>query len=201
MLKRMSALFAIFLIFAFSGAHASAKTVPSFASCVNPTGNISATYNSGDHGIAGSTNTYTGSDTVYQLTDGNAMQCFCGNGQGIQTNWLKASGFSEDEIKVLKSQGWITIPDGSAWGLEQGAYLAQNSDFSCQGGSANGNSGSSNGSSNSSSASSDPARSVLAATADAVALANTGNMRVVMGVFFLGIGTLIAAISLKRFSK
>lgn len=110
----------------------SAVETPSFPVCANPTGTIKANYQSGEHGIAGRTQNYSGSDTVYQVTDNTLLQCFCPESKnGIQTNWLKASGYTEDDIQVLKNQGWVYIPNGSLWGLDESAYLAKNIDYDC----------------------------------------------------------------------
>lgn len=109
-----------------------AVEIPDFPSCANPRGDIQASYGTGVHGIVGSDVTYTGSDTVYRISDVAVTQCFCAeNGQGIQTDWWKADALSEDDIKVLKSEGWIHVPAGELWGLAQGPYVARNSTFSC----------------------------------------------------------------------
>lgn len=107
---------------------------PTFPSCLNPQGSVLASYSTGLHGVAGSTNQYQGQDNVYQLSAGNNMQCLCpDNGEGIQTNWWEVSGMSQSEIASYESQGWIYIPTGSAWGLSDAAYLAQNVTYSCNG--------------------------------------------------------------------
>ena len=106
---------------------------PNFPSCLAPTGTVVASYASGTHGIVGSNETYTGSDTVYSLGEGNYVQCFCDNGRGIQTNWWKTNTSDEN---------WISIPNGENWGLESGSYLAQNLDYNCGASANNGNNGS-----------------------------------------------------------
>src|SRR5437868_1830638 len=84
-----------------------ATNLPNFSTCLNPQGSVSVSYDSGYHGVAGSTNQYQGSDIVYQLSDNALMQCLCpDNGEGVQTNWLKASNLSQSDINDLKSQGW-----------------------------------------------------------------------------------------------
>src|SRR6476469_7676231 len=87
------------MLFSVAGALSTAQAVisiPSFPVCSNPTGSLLAQYNSGVHGIVGNTNQFSGSDSVFSLSDGNALQCFCGdNGAGIQTNWLKIGSVSE----------------------------------------------------------------------------------------------------------
>ncbi len=113
---------------------ASAVTIPQFPACANPQGSVTASYDSGTHGVAGDQTTYSGKDTVYTLSENTLTQCLCpANGNGIQTNWWKATELSQEEKDVLVSQGWILIPDGSAWGLETGAYLAKNSSYTCSG--------------------------------------------------------------------
>lgn len=174
---------------------ASAATTPSFPSCLTPQGSLKASYATGTHGIVGSSQTYTGQDTVYQLNENQVLQCYCQNtGQGIQTNWLKVQDLSENDIKVLENDGWILIPNGALWGLDQTAYLAKNLNFSCQ--------GSSRGSSNSSSgSSSDPAKTTQAVLAAATSLAGTGNVITTLSVFLLGVFSLMIAIYLKRLNK
>lgn len=109
-----------------------AQTVPTFPSCLNPQGTLKVSYSEGTHGIAGSTSIYTGSDTVYRLSDETLIQCFCADdGNGIQTDWWKASTLSENEVQVLKNQGWVYVPNGALWGLTADPYLTKNSDYSC----------------------------------------------------------------------
>lgn len=75
----------------------------------------------------------SGSDAVYVLDDGNFLQCFCPEEgvQGVQTNWLDASGLEDEEIAALQEQGWHLIENGPDWGLPSQHYLAKNSDFDC----------------------------------------------------------------------
>lgn len=111
---------------------ASALEIPNFPSCLNPGGTIKVSYNEGTHGIVGDTSQYNGSDTVYQLDSGNLTQCLCtANGQGIQTNWWKDSSLFAEEKQTLINSGWIYIPNGALWGLEETAYFAKNSNYSC----------------------------------------------------------------------
>lgn len=106
--------------------------VPDFPSCASPRGDIQASYGTGVHGIVGSSAVYTGSDTVYRISDTAVTQCYCAeNGQGIQTDWWKADGLSETDIKVLGTQGWIYVPAGELWGLSTGPYVAKNISYSC----------------------------------------------------------------------
>lgn len=180
----------------------SAVTTPVFTSCVNPQGEVIANYSTGVHGIVGDTATHTGSDTVYLQADRNVVQCFCPtDGQGIQTNWLKASAVSQDEVSVLVNSGWYFIPDGSAWGLEEGAYLAQNNPYTCHG-TSNGGGGSTGGGGSSSSSNSGSSTGVVqAATTSVHNLANTGDMQLLLSVLASGVLSLIAFLLLKRFSK
>lgn len=118
-----------------STAQASAQTVPSFPSCINPQGSLKVSYSEGTHGIVGRSESYTGSDAVYRLNEDTLTQCFCADdGSGIQTNWWKASSLSENEIQTLRNQGWYYVPNGGLWGLSADPYLAQNSSYTCRGG-------------------------------------------------------------------
>jgi len=172
-----------------------AVTTPSFPSCLNPQGSLKASYANGTHGIVGSSQNYTGQDTVYQMNDQQVLQCFCDTtGAGIQTNWLKVANLSSDDIKVLENEGWILVPDGSLWGLDKTAYLAKNLSFSCRG------SGGSNGSSNGSSTSNDPGTTQAVLSA-ATSLAGTGNIMTTLSIFILGVFSLFLAIYLKKLNK
>lgn len=120
------------VIFSLSAGIASAATLPTFPTCLNPQGTIKSTFDSGTHGIVGSANSYTGSDTVYRVLDNSVTQCFCGaDGQGIQTNWWAYDQLTENEIQNFKNDGWIEVPNGLAWGLADKPYLAKNSNYSC----------------------------------------------------------------------
>jgi hypothetical protein len=108
-------------------------TTPTFPSCTNPQGLIKVSYKSGTHGIPGNYSTFTGEDTVYTLSEDTLTQCFCSEDEkGIQTNWWKVSSLNTDEIDYLSNLGWIYIPNGFDWGLEESPYMAKNSSFSCQ---------------------------------------------------------------------
>jgi hypothetical protein len=115
-----------------------AVDVPTFPTCVSPQGSIRAEYQDGVHGIVGSSATYTGKDTVYNISDDMVMQCFCADdGVGIQTNWWKASSLTNEQIDILKSEGWYYVPAGDLWGLEASPYVAKNIAYSCRPSSSN----------------------------------------------------------------
>ncbi len=110
-----------------------AMSVPEFGSCLNPQVAASQVNTGNNHGVIGKSGNYSGTDTIYSLSNGNVMQCLCpDSGNGVQTNWLKASSFSQSDIDVLKNQGWIYVATGSSWGLEDVPYLAKNSDYACK---------------------------------------------------------------------
>lgn len=174
-------LIVISLIVIFLSAYvgsANAATTPSFPVCANPQGEVISSYSNGIHGVAGDSKPYSGSDTVYRVSENNATQCLCASdGTGIQTNWWKVSELTQEEISVLTNQGWILIPDGSAWGLDQGQYLARNSNFSCGG----------SGGTSSSSENKVGGASAESISSGIFSLANTGNMVFILTVFTLGI--------------
>ncbi len=127
-------LFAAAIIFALvtSSKNAHAQASPDFPFCFNPQGTVVASYSSGTHGIPGDGNVYEGSDTVYAFNDKQLIQCFCPpTGTGIQTNWWKFSELSQDQVNNMVAAGWVYIPDGSAWGLDNAPYLAKNYRFEC----------------------------------------------------------------------
>lgn len=104
----------------------------SFPLCSSPSGTLLASYDSGTHGIVGSSSVYTGSDRVYQVSEGQITQCFCSSdGQGIQTNWWKSSSLTQEQVQTLIDQGWYYIPNGDLWGLTVDPYLAKNISYSC----------------------------------------------------------------------
>ncbi len=106
---------------------------PTFPNCNNPQGALKVSYATGIHGIPGSASTNTGSDAVYNLSEITLTQCFCSlNGDGTQTNWWKVSSLTIEQIEFLLAQGWVYIPDGSAWGLDEDPYVAFNSRYACE---------------------------------------------------------------------
>ena len=162
-----------------------AATIPTFPVCANPQGAVRVNNESGTHGVAGDSATYTGKDTVYTLSENTLTQCLCTtNGAGIQTNWLKVSGYTTDEVNILISEGWISIPNGGAWGLDSAPYLAKNSNYSCTSGTGGTNDSKSGGTS-----------AVQGATQAILSLASTGNTMFILGVFLTGVTLLGAGIA------
>lgn len=110
-----------------------AANVPTFPSCLHPSGDVKVEYVSGLHAIVGDPVMREGSDKVYALFDGNYLQCFCSeSGAGVQTNWWKFASLSQEEINSFKNQGWVFVPNGADWGLSADPYLAKNVDYSCK---------------------------------------------------------------------
>lgn len=110
-----------------------AVTPPNFPACSNPTGNLVVSYEAGLHGIVGQPNSASGSDKVYSLAEIGNVQCFCAiSGEGIQTNWWKTSSLTQDEIEQLKKLGWVYVPTGAVWGLEDTSYMAKNEPYACR---------------------------------------------------------------------
>jgi len=121
-----------FAVFSASSASAQQVSAPNFPSCDNPQGNLRVSYTSGTHGIPGNSGVFIGSDSVYDVSSQALIQCFCPEqGSGIQTNWWKIPALSQDEIDSFVKQGWIYVPTGSVWGLDDAAYLAKNLTISC----------------------------------------------------------------------
>src|SRR6266498_792673 len=149
-----------------------AVSTPDFGSCLNPQVAASQVNYKNDHGVAGRTTTYAGTDKIYSLSNGNVLQCLCPeNGEGVQTNWLKTSSMSGADIDVLKSQGWIYIATGSIWGLDDVAYLAKNSDYSCKG-----------------------TTPTPATQSNVLALASTGNILAIYGLILAGVVSLLTGL-------
>lgn len=206
MFKRLLMLLATTFLFGANFSLVFAYNIPNFTSCVNPQGEIIANYATGTHGIAGKPGLFEGKDVVYKVSEDAVTQCFCAvDGQGIQTNFWKIPTLGESEINALKAQGWIYIPNGALWGLDNVPYVAKNSDFSCKssGGSGNGGSGGTSDSSSSGS-SNNNSGSVLSASGgvgQVLGLASTGNSTFLFGTALASGLSLIIGVFLKKRSK
>ena len=112
-----------------------AVNTPAFSTCSAPTGEVIANYSEGIHGIVGETAEHKGSDVVYKMNEWQVLQCFCPKdaGQGIETVWWKYASLSDTDINTLQKEGWIFIPNGKLWGLDNAQYLAKNTRFECRG--------------------------------------------------------------------
>jgi len=181
---RHIALFSLFVLGAFTlTSTVKAVTTPSFPACVNPQGTLKVSYSQGTHGIVGNTGTYTGSDAVYTLSEDTLSQCFCAeDGNGIQSNWWKVTSLTQDDIQVLKNDGWFYVPNGSLWGLTQDAYMVQNSNYSCRGDTGGG----------------DILASSTTSAPDVLGLATTGNSVTILGLATIGLFSLGVSYSLRK---
>jgi hypothetical protein len=174
-----------------------AYEIPNFTSCLNPQGQLIASYETGTHGIAGKPGLFEGKDVVYKVSENAVTQCFCPtNGSAVQTNFWKIPALSESEIKTLEAQGWIYIPNGALWGLDSAPYLAKNSDYSCK--SSGGGSSSSSGSSSSGSGG---AVSGSGGIGQVLGLASTGNTVFVLGTALTSGISLLLGLILKNRSR
>ena len=192
----ITVLTAFLLVFAMAAPDVSAQTVPSFPTCANPQGTVTASYSEGDHGVPGNTGTNTGSDTVFELSGDTTMQCFCAdNGDGTQTNWWHAAFLTDEEVQILKNQGWIVVPNGELWGLAEGEWLTFSSPYACPASNKSDNNSSDNNNSSGDvlGASTDPGGSVLG-------LASTGNIAMIYGLAGLGVLSLLAGFLLRKIS-
>lgn len=174
-----------------------AVTTPIFPSCEAPSGTLIAQYDSGTHGIPGRSAAYTGSDAVYELSSSLVLQCFCPSegSEGIQSNWWKYSELSDSDIKVLEKTGWIHVPNGLLWGLDESSYLVLNKNYSCRG--TGGGSGAS--SENSSSGGTGGSSEVIGASGQVLGVstfAQTGNIGTILA--FLGIGALAIRTAVRK---
>ncbi len=106
---------------------------PNFPECESPQGLLKVDYPEGIHGVPGDSTTYTGSDTVYNLSEETLTQCFCStNGNGIQTNWWKISSLTLEEVQILQGLGWVYVPNGAEWGLQEAPYMTYSSEYICK---------------------------------------------------------------------
>lgn len=107
-----------------------ANAVPDFGTCVNPQWSQTQVNTGSNHGVI-NVGSFAGTDTIYQ-SNGNVLQCLCtDSGEGYQTNWLKVSDYSNAQIDELKAQGWMYVPYGKDWGLDNAPYLAKNETYTC----------------------------------------------------------------------
>ncbi len=121
------------LLLMLSAANVFAVPLPSFTSCMNPSGQIVAQYATGLHGIAGMQPDVEGSDTVYRVSELTYTQCYCPveGTAGIQTDWWNVKDLSQQDIDAYIQDGWIFVANGADWGLEADPFLAKNSEFTC----------------------------------------------------------------------
>ena len=106
---------------------------PDFPACSEQDGpGDRAHYETGFHQIPGS-GLLEGSDDVYTLENSNFLQCYCPTegDDGIQTNWWRVGGLTQEEIDKFVQEGWIFENSGLVWNLLDERYLARNSESSC----------------------------------------------------------------------
>lgn len=200
-LKRLVVFGTLVLIALSFTPKAYSQTVPSFPLCASPQGSLKVEYSQGTHGIVGSGTTYTGKDAVYTLSNETSLQCFCDEkGSGIQTNWWKIPELSDSQIQTFKNQGWIYVPNGTLWGLDEAPYLAQNSAYSCKS-----TRGGETSSSQSTSSGGTGGGEILAAAAtttqNILGLAATGNLRLIYGLVGLGLFMLLFGFYMRKRSS
>ncbi len=199
MRKTITSLLISLGLIAYSYIPAYAVDTPNFPSCLSPQGTLRVFYPNGTHGIVGSSQEYVGSDTVYDLDESTLLQCFCSvDGTGIQTNWWNASSLSEEQIEILKKEGWFYIPDGSLWGLVADPFVAKNVSYSCRNTPApSSSSSSSNGSSSSSSSSSNS----ITSEGEVLGLAATGDSLVLLALTVLALIFIFTGLRQSRHEK
>ena len=180
-------LFALLLTITPVYAQEQQSAVPPQATCITPSGETIASYSNGTHGIVGDPNTFAGEDDVYSLGEAGALQCFCEtSGNGVETIWWGSiGGFTQDQIESYTSSGWVYIPNGSLWGLEDKPYLAKNTRYLC--------STASTGGEVSSSATNQSSPQILGAST----LAATGGKGLLQALMFASAFLLIAGLLLK----
>ncbi|GAB4027731.1 MAG: hypothetical protein Fur0011_6460 [Candidatus Microgenomates bacterium] len=199
MRKIIASLVITLSLIAYSYIKAYAVDTPNFPSCLSPQGTIRVFYPDGTHGIVGSSQEYVGSDTVYDLDESTLLQCFCSvDGTGIQTNWWNASSLSEEQVEVLKKEGWFYVPDGSLWGLVADPFVAKNVSYSCRNTPAPSPSSSS---SNSSSSNSSSSNNSSTSEGDVLGLAATGDSIVLLALTVLALIFILAGLRQSRHEK
>ena len=200
MRKILSSLIISLGLIANSYIPAYAVDTPNFPSCLSPQGTLRVFYPNGTHGIVGSSQEYVGSDTVYDLDQSTLLQCFCSvDGTGIQTNWWNASSLSEEQIEILKKEGWFYVPDGSLWGLVADPFVAKNVSYSCRNTPAPSSSSSS--SSSNSSSNSTSSNSSSTSEGDVLGLAATGDSLVLLALTVLALIFIFTGLRQSRHEK
>ena len=203
-MKRILGIVALVIVTLLTSKPVLAVRMPDFPSCNAPQGEVVSSYDSGVHGIVGDPKTFNGSDIVYKISPVVYTQCFCAdNGTGIQTNWWNASSLSDEDIAVLKSQGWYYVPNGNLWGLTADPYVAQNIYFNCKPGSPGTGGGGSSGGSSTSGIGGGEVLSSAIEKGDVLGLAATGDVWLLYAVFglafiLLGAGSRLLKRSLDR---
>ncbi len=201
MRKIIASLFISLGLIANSYIPAYAVTTPNFPSCLSPQGTLRVFYPNGTHGIVGSSQEYVGSDTVYDLDATTILQCFCSvDGTGIQTNWWNASSLTEEEVEVLKKEGWFYVPDGSLWGLVADPFVAKNVSYSCRNTPAPSSSSSSS-SSSSNSSSNNSSSSNSSSEGEVLGLAATGDSLVLLALTVLALIFIFTGLRQSRHEK
>jgi hypothetical protein len=182
----------VYILFLFLFASvAYAYETPTFPTCSNPSGDLKVNYETGEHAIVGESSLRSGSDSVYWLSNQNALQCFCPDqGMGIQTNWWKIVDLTQENIDGLTKQGWNFIASGRDWGLAADPYLTKNIDYTCNPG-GNDNSNGTGGGGETLSSSTGTGGSVLG-------LAGTGDNAKYIGFLALGVSLALAGFSLRK---
>jgi uncharacterized membrane protein YgcG len=201
-MKRLVIICLLAVLFPLNTTVVRAVSDPPLFSCSAPVGSSIASYSSGTHGIPGDTGTYTGSDAVYRVDSDHLLQCFCpdNNTSGIQSNWWKVTGLDQEEISYFQKRGWIYIPNGSQWGLEEAPYLVKNDFYACHSnGGGNGGSGGGSSSSSSTSGSSESGVGGVAGSILGVStLAATGSARTILLFALVSLVFAYAAYRLRR---
>lgn len=186
--KIFIAVIALIILLTVSPQSVSAVSIPDFGSCLNPQVVATQINNGNSHGVVGQNTPYSGQDSIYNLSNGNVLQCLCTiEGSGVQTNWLKAAGLSQEETSSLKAQGWIYIPTGASWGLEDVAYVAKNISYSCK--------------SNQPTPTPGIQAAVAAIQPGILGLAATGNAVALYSFVLAGLFSLLVGLLLKKTSK
>ena len=179
-----------------------AVDTPNFPSCLSPQGTLRVFYPNGTHGIVGSSQEYVGSDAVYDLDQSTLLQCFCSvDGVGIQTNWWNASSLSEEQVEILKKDGWFYVPNGSLWGLVEDPFVAKNVSYSCRNTPAPSSSSSNSSSSSSSSNSSSSSSNNNSQEGEVLGLAATGDALILLGLTTLSLIFIFAGLRQSRHEK
>ena len=179
-----------------------AVETPNFPSCLSPQGTLRVFYPDGSHGIVGSTQEYVGSDAVYDLDESTLLQCFCSvDGIGIQTNWWNASSLTEEQVEVLKKEGWFYVPDGSLWGLVADPFVAKNVSYSCRNTPAPSSSSSNSSSSSSNSSSNNSSSSNSSSEGEVLGLAATGDTLILLLLTVLALTFIFTGLRQSRHAK
>lgn len=69
---------------------------------------------------------------LYKTSDDTLLRCYCEGDAGLQTNLWHVPQLSQEELSYFQDNGWYVIDNGADVGLDEGKYLAKDSEYNCK---------------------------------------------------------------------